>query len=307
MMQTRLLILMVLTAYSSVAAAQNPTPKIQWGVPLEYATQVDQVSNTQILPRRQQQLAAESSETPTPQPETTQTEEDVSQTEARLNNEVRVLWDEIEKAEKQQQQKTTDIKVLPIKKNAPEPTKTPTPNNQNNSKTPPKPTNTKTKPAPDIKSEKERIDKLLQDKDSKNNNKDNNKTNTSKIIQNTKDKINEKLNDNNNKDNKTTSKIIQNTKDKTDKNNKKTTSNIATTTTAPVVSLPTITAQPKPVLTRKQVLEEEIAREKAALKSAQMQLTLARKRSNQAQIRKLQAIIRDRELNVQAISRELSR
>lgn len=306
MMQTRLLILMVLTAYSSVAAAQNPTPKIQWGVPLEYATQVDQVSNTQILPRRQQQLAAESSETPTPQPETTQTEEDVSQTEARLNNEVRVLWDEIEKAEKQQQQKTTDIKVLPIKKTAPEPTKTPTPNNQNNSKTPPKPTNTKTKPAPDIKSEKERIDKLLQDKDSKNN-KDNNKTNTSKIIQNTKDKINEKLNDNNNKDNKTTSKIIQNTKDKTDKNNKKNTSNIATTTTAPVVSLPTITAQPKPVLTRKQVLEEEIAREKAALKSAQMQLTLARKRSNQAQIRKLQAIIRDRELNVQAISRELSR
>ena len=89
------------------------------------------------------------------------------------------------------------------------------------------------------------------------------------------------------------SKEVKN--DKTDKNK----------TPAPVVTLPT--AQPKPVLTRKQVLEHEIEREKAALKSAQTQLKIAQKRGNTAQATKLLDVIRDRQLNVQAISRELSR
>lgn len=290
-MQTRVTLFCFLLACTSLAPAQTPTQKIQWNIPLEYATQTDQVSNTQVLPRRQN--------TPKPEPQTpessseqeteTQHQEDVTQAEARLNNEVRVLWDEIEKAEKQQQQKNQDIKVLPIT-----PPK-PTTDNKNNSKTKPIPKITsnqpKLTPSVDIKSEKERIEKLL---NSSQNNKD------------SKNKDKEK----DSKNNKNTT-VNTNIKDKnnTDKNSKtdKTTTQNKKTTTTPVVIPPTISVQPKPVLTRKQVLEEEIAREKAALKSAQTQLLIAKKRGNSAQIIKLYSVIRDRELNVQAISRELSR
>ncbi|QMT31792.1 hypothetical protein [Alysiella filiformis] len=63
----------------------------------------------------------------------------------------------------------------------------------------------------------------------------------------------------------------------------------------------------KPVLTRRQVLEQEIARERAALKSAQSQLAAAQKSGNAKQIAKLNAAVRDRELNIRAIETEMKR
>lgn len=63
----------------------------------------------------------------------------------------------------------------------------------------------------------------------------------------------------------------------------------------------------KPVLTRRQVLEQEIARERAALKSAQKQLAAAQKSGNAKQIAKLNAAVRDRELNIRAIESEMKR
>lgn len=63
----------------------------------------------------------------------------------------------------------------------------------------------------------------------------------------------------------------------------------------------------KPVLTRRQILEQEISRERAALKSAQAQLAAAKKSGNAKQIAKLNAAVRDRELNVKAIEAEMKR
>lgn len=266
-MKTRLALLFATfwSVLSTLIPAHADTPKkIQWGVPLEYSTHADP-ANTDIAPRT---ASSESSH----DNETVVETEDIAATEERLNSEVRILWDEIEKAE-QQQNMSNDIKVLPITKNKPNP-----------EKNLPKQANTKTvkknpPPAAAIKAEKERIDTLLNSTKDKN----------GKIIALPKDKLDKA--------------------DKTNSKSGKTKSATKTVTppTAPVVSLPQPTLQPKPVLTRKQVLEEEIAREKAALKSAQTQLNIARKRGNNAHIQKLNAIIRDRELNVQAISRELSR
>lgn len=286
MKHTRLTILATCTLLliAPFARADNPnhnTSTIRWGVPLEYRTQTDQVSNTEVLPRRNRPAASapELPDNPTP--------EDIAQTEERLNNEVRILWDEIEKAEKQQQQ-ATDIQVLPLDKNKPDPTKntskTPTTNNKITPKTKP---NT---PA-NIKTEKERIDALLRNPKDKNS-----KISTTPPPKNPPEiKVETKT-----PPQSKTTRPNRNTNNNTNTSKPKTPS-----TTAPVVALPTPT--PKPVLTRKQVLEEEIAREKAALKSAKTQLSIARKRGNAAQIQKLNAMIKDRELNVQAISRELSR
>lgn len=283
-MLKRLFLIIMLTMCSRFVSAHTPANTIKWGVPLEYRLQAnDGVSNTAIVPRGKQQASAP---TPPPPPHLpTEPEEDLATTEERLNSEVRILWDEIERAEKQQQQ-ANDIKVLPINKKPLDPEKV-------FSKTPPKPI--KNKPAPvktppnaianQIKNEKERIDTLLRTQKDK----DGVKTTTSiaKDKEMVKDKDKNKVNDKN-------SKTAKSTK--------------TTPASPPVVVVPpTITAQPKPVLTRKQVLEEEIAREKAALKSAKSQLLIAQKRGNMAQIQKLHNMIRDRELNVQAISRELSR
>ncbi len=284
-MQTRL-ILVLASAFAvlSTTAHAETDNKIRWGVPLEYTTQADQVSNTDILPRGNNRQPV-ANETPTNTPpitlttednSTPPTAEDIAVTEERLNNEVRILWDEIEKAEKQQQQ-ATDIKILPFDKTKPTPDK-------NTSKTKPK---TKTNTAADIKAEKERIDALLRSTKDKN----------GKIIALPKDKL-DKI-DKADKSSKTSKT------DKANKTDKADSKILKTTPSMPVVALPTPT--PKPVLTRKQVLEEEIAREKAALKSAQTQLMIAKKRGNAAQIQKLTTMIKDRELNVQAISRELSR
>lgn len=272
-MKTRLALLFATfwSVLSTLIPAHADTPKkIQWGVPLEYSTHADP-ANTDIAPRT---ASSESSH----DNETVVETEDIAATEERLNSEVRILWDEIEKAE-QQQNMSNDIKVLPITKNKPNP-----------EKNLPKQANTKTvkknpPPAAAIKAEKERIDTLLNSTKDKN----------GKIIALPKDKL-DKL-DKSDKADKTNSKSGKT----------KSATKTVTPPTAPVVSLPQPTLQPKPVLTRKQVLEEEIAREKAALKSAQTQLNIARKRGNNAHIQKLNAIIRDRELNVQAISRELSR
>ena len=75
---------------------------------------------------------------------------------------------------------------------------------------------------------------------------------------------------------------------------------------APSVKMPPAkTAPSAPVLTRRQVLEREINRERAALKAAQSQLNAARKKGNASQINRLSSIIKDRELNIKAISKEM--
>lgn len=75
---------------------------------------------------------------------------------------------------------------------------------------------------------------------------------------------------------------------------------------APTVKMPTAkTVQSAPALTRRQILEREINRERAALKAAQSQLNAARKKGNTSQINRLMGIIKDRELNIKAISKEM--
>lgn len=62
-----------------------------------------------------------------------------------------------------------------------------------------------------------------------------------------------------------------------------------------------------PVLSRRDVLNQEIEREQTALKVAKMQLATAQKRNDSANIIKLNNVVRDRVANVQALQRELSR
>ena len=62
-----------------------------------------------------------------------------------------------------------------------------------------------------------------------------------------------------------------------------------------------------PVLTRRQVLEREINRERAALRSAQTQLNAAKRSGNAKQINKWSNAVKDRELNIKAIEREIIR
>lgn len=182
-------------------------------------------------------------------------ERNLTQEEEKLNQDVRLLWDEINQMEKRQHQ-AADITILPI-------TPLPKPSHHNTHK---QQNNQSPTPISSIKAEKERIDALLQ----------NNKEKNSKIIALHKDSKKEK-------------------------------SVKAPKTPPAIVNLPMPTVQPKPVLTRKQVLEQEIEREKAALKSAQSQLKIAQKRGHAAQAAKLIGIIKDRQLNVQAISREIAR
>lgn len=75
---------------------------------------------------------------------------------------------------------------------------------------------------------------------------------------------------------------------------------------AAVVSLPS--AKPAaPALTRRQILEREVRRERSALQTAKAQLAAAQKKGNAKQIAKLQSLVKDRELNIQAIEREMVR
>lgn len=93
---------------------------------------------------------------------------------------------------------------------------------------------------------------------------------------------------------------------KTTSNNKNATTAKGKTAKAPVVTLPP-PKPAKPVLTRRQILEQEVTRERAALKTAQTQLAAAKKSGNAKQIAKLNAAVRDRELNVRAIEAEIKR
>ena len=62
-----------------------------------------------------------------------------------------------------------------------------------------------------------------------------------------------------------------------------------------------------PVMSRHQVLSQEIQNEQAALKVAQSQLEIAKKRNNMAAIYKISNIIRERQQNIQSLQREFSR
>lgn len=74
---------------------------------------------------------------------------------------------------------------------------------------------------------------------------------------------------------------------------------------APVISAPA--AKQKPQLTRKQILQNEIRNEQAALARAKVQLNVARKKGDQAKISRLNQAVRDREANIRAIQGEMKR
>lgn len=79
---------------------------------------------------------------------------------------------------------------------------------------------------------------------------------------------------------------------------------VKATTRMPVYTPPAVPAKPK--LSRKQILQREIASEQAALVRAQAQLARAKK-SGKGNITELQQTVRDRTANVRAIQSELKR
>lgn len=92
--------------------------------------------------------------------------------------------------------------------------------------------------------------------------------------------------------------------------NKKNKSLKASKAKAKVVGLPKTVVKlppPKPALTRRQVLAQEIARERVALQATKKQLAAAKKSGNAKNIAKLNAAIKDRELNIRAIESEIKR
>lgn len=74
---------------------------------------------------------------------------------------------------------------------------------------------------------------------------------------------------------------------------------------APIIMAPAV--QPKPQLTRKQILQNEIRNERAALARAKAQLNVARKKGDSAKINHLTQNVRDREANIRAIQGAISR
>lgn len=74
---------------------------------------------------------------------------------------------------------------------------------------------------------------------------------------------------------------------------------------APIVAVPAV--KPKPQLTRKQILQNEIRNERAALARAKAQLNVARKKGDSAKINHLTQNVRDREANIRAIQGAISR
>ena len=71
--------------------------------------------------------------------------------------------------------------------------------------------------------------------------------------------------------------------------------------TAKVVAIPPKAAP----LTRRQVLQNEINREKAALRTAQMQLNAAQKAGNSKSVTRLTALVNDRQQNLLALEAEM--
>ncbi|STZ77118.1 hypothetical protein [Bergeriella denitrificans] len=76
-------------------------------------------------------------------------------------------------------------------------------------------------------------------------------------------------------------------------------------TPAPIIAAPA--PKPKPQLTRKQILQNEIRNEQAALARAKAQLNVAKKKGDQAKISRLNQAVRDREANIRAIQGEIKR
>ncbi|MDK4689558.1 hypothetical protein [Kingella negevensis] len=94
--------------------------------------------------------------------------------------------------------------------------------------------------------------------------------------------------------------------DKTKKTDvKQTVRNDKKVQTAKVIAVPP--PQKAPVLTRRQVLEKEINREKVGLKSAQSQLASAKKKGNQSAANRFAALVIDRQQNIAALEAEMRR
>ncbi|WP_415772080.1 hypothetical protein ACMYUL_03490 [Neisseria sp. CP9] len=66
-------------------------------------------------------------------------------------------------------------------------------------------------------------------------------------------------------------------------------------------------SKPKPQLTRKQILENEVRNEQVALVRAQAQLNVAKKKGDQAKISRLTQAVNDRQANIRAIEGEMKR
>ncbi|ASK27062.1 hypothetical protein [Neisseria chenwenguii] len=74
---------------------------------------------------------------------------------------------------------------------------------------------------------------------------------------------------------------------------------------APVIAAPA--AKSKPQLTRKQILQNEVRNEQAALVRAKAQLSVAQKKGDVAKISRLNQAVKDREANIRAIQGEMRR
>lgn len=229
-----------------IAASEITRPKIRWAIPLKHdvrpepTTPENQPNKKITVYKLNVPAAAASTPTVAVASEPKKPLSDAAM-QSRLDNEVRVLWDEIDQMEKME----PDITVLPIKPIAP-----PTAANKPN------------------KLKKIDADLRHQRRLSK-------------------------------------TEKAQLARQMTQATNAAVKKQTAAVITTPIVAMPQLL--PKPVLTRREVLQLEIDREKAALKSAKAQMTIALKRGNTKLVSKLATMIRDRELNVQAISRELTR
>ena len=74
---------------------------------------------------------------------------------------------------------------------------------------------------------------------------------------------------------------------------------------APVIAAPTV--KPKPQLSRKQILQNEVRNEQAALARAKAQLSVAKNKGDQLKINRLTQAVNDREANIRAIQAEIRR
>lgn len=90
--------------------------------------------------------------------------------------------------------------------------------------------------------------------------------------------------------------------------NNKSASTTAKRNSKPVKPAPVIAAPPpKPQLTRKQILQNEIRNEEVALLRAKAELNVAKKKGDTAKINRLRQTVSDREANIRAIRNEMSR
>ena len=72
---------------------------------------------------------------------------------------------------------------------------------------------------------------------------------------------------------------------------------------APVIAAPPA----RPQLSRKQILQNEIRNEQAALVREQAQLNVAKSKGDKAKVSRLEQAVRDRQANIRAIQGEMGR